>query len=109
MNDVKINSNSIEEMYVKYYSSLKRHCIKLLYAAYGCYLQCEQSIFIPDECVSPCNLKRRIIIDILYIGSEFTCALEWPTGISVDSTGYQIHVLSNRLQPQPIKPLIFSG
>ena len=30
MNDVKINSNSIEEMYVKYYSSLKRHCIKLV-------------------------------------------------------------------------------
>lgn len=30
MNDVKINSNSIEEIYVKYYSSLKRHCIKLV-------------------------------------------------------------------------------
>lgn len=30
MNDVKVSSNSIEEMYSKYYTSLKRYCIKLV-------------------------------------------------------------------------------
>ncbi len=30
MNDVKVDSNSIEEMYIKYYSPLKRYCIKLV-------------------------------------------------------------------------------
>lgn len=44
MNDVKINSNSIEEMYTKYYTSLKRHCIKL--ASYN-----PQFVSIAEDCV----------------------------------------------------------
>lgn len=30
MSDVKIDSNNIEEMYIKYYTPLKRYCIKLV-------------------------------------------------------------------------------
>ena len=30
MSDVKIDSNYIEEMYIKYYTPLKRYCIKLV-------------------------------------------------------------------------------
>lgn len=44
MNDVKINSNSIEEMYTKYYISLKRHCIKLV--SYN-----PQFVSIAEDCV----------------------------------------------------------
>lgn len=32
MSDVKIDSNNIEEMYIKYYTPLKRYCIKRLNA-----------------------------------------------------------------------------
>lgn len=30
MNDVKVDSNDIEEMYIKYYTPLKRYCMKLV-------------------------------------------------------------------------------
>ena len=54
MNDVKINSNSIEEMYVKYYSSLKRHCIKLV-------LYNPRFVSIAEDCVQAVSYTHLLL------------------------------------------------
>ena len=54
MNDVKVDSNDIEEMYIKYYTPLKRYCMKLVSynSRYTVIAELRTGGFLP--CGMPC-------------------------------------------------------